>query len=82
MNEKQASVAARIADLACLPMSEFWAVWDRYFPRHLDYLNRTHVESRIAYKLSSDERLDQKFNSIDAQKEAGHAFVASQHAEG
>ena len=31
MNEKQASVAARIAELACLPMSELWTVWDRYF---------------------------------------------------
>ena len=29
-------------------------------------------------RVSSDERLDQSFNSIDAQKEAGHAFIASQ----
>lgn len=47
MNEKQASVAARIAELACLPMSELWMVWDRYFPRRPDYPNRTHVESRL-----------------------------------
>ena len=33
-------------------------------------------------RVSSDERLDQEFNSIDAQREAGHAFVASQRAEG
>ncbi|NBP40837.1 MAG: recombinase family protein, partial [Betaproteobacteria bacterium] len=33
-------------------------------------------------RVSSDERLDQSFNSIDAQKEAGHAFIASQRAEG
>ena len=33
-------------------------------------------------RVSSDERLDQEFNSIDAQKEAGHAFVASQRSEG
>jgi hypothetical protein len=32
--------------------------------------------------VSSDERLDQEFNSIDAQREAGHAYVASQRAEG
>jgi hypothetical protein len=31
-------------------------------------------------RVSSDERLDQEFNSIDAQKEAGHAYVAS-HAQ-
>ena len=54
MNEKQASVAARIAELACLPMSELWTVWDRYFPRRPDYPNRTHVESRIAYKLQEE----------------------------
>lgn len=33
-------------------------------------------------RVSSDERLDQEFNSIDAQKEAGHAYIASQCAEG
>ena len=33
-------------------------------------------------RVSSDEGLDQAFNSIDAQKEAGHAFIMSQRAEG
>ncbi|MDC7707216.1 recombinase family protein [Vogesella indigofera] len=33
-------------------------------------------------RVSSDERLDQEFNSIDAQKEAGHAYIASQRTEG
>lgn len=33
-------------------------------------------------RVSTDERLDQEFNSIDAQKEAGHAYVASQRTEG
>ncbi|MEW5782651.1 MAG: recombinase family protein [Pseudomonadota bacterium] len=33
-------------------------------------------------RVSSDERLDQSFNSLDAQKEAGHAFIASQRVEG
>ena len=33
-------------------------------------------------RVSSDERLDQSFNSIDAQKEAGHAFIKSQTHEG
>jgi hypothetical protein len=36
----------------------------------------------VCCRVSSDERLDQEFNSIDAQKEAGHAFVASQRSEG
>ena len=33
-------------------------------------------------RVSSDERLAQEFNSIDAQKEAGQAYVASQRSEG
>ena len=33
-------------------------------------------------RVSSDERLDQSFNSIDAQREAGQAFIASQRTEG
>ncbi|NMG16980.1 recombinase family protein [Aromatoleum bremense] len=33
-------------------------------------------------RVSTDERLDQSFNSIDAQREAGKAYVASQRSEG
>jgi len=33
-------------------------------------------------RVSTDERLDQSFNSLDAQREAGHAYIASQRAEG
>jgi site-specific DNA recombinase len=36
----------------------------------------------IYCRVSSDERLDQSFNSIDAQREAGVAFVMSQKDEG
>ncbi|WP_449413185.1 DUF2924 domain-containing protein [Pandoraea soli] len=54
MNEKQASVAARITELAYLPMAELWSLWDQYFTRRPEYPNRTYVESRIAYKLQED----------------------------
>ncbi|WP_240127121.1 DUF2924 domain-containing protein [Thermomonas alba] len=54
MNDKQASVAARIAELGHLPMAELWAIWDRYFERRPEHPNRTHVESRIAYKLQEE----------------------------
>ena len=33
-------------------------------------------------RKSSDEGLDQEYNSIDAQRDAGQAFIASQRAEG
>ncbi|RYU61325.1 recombinase family protein [Methylolobus aquaticus] len=33
-------------------------------------------------RKSTDEGLDQAFNSIDAQREAGQAYIASQRAEG
>ena len=44
----------------------------------------TKVRKRCAVycRVSSDERLDQEFNSIDAQKEAGQAYIVSQRAEG
>ncbi len=54
MNEKKATVARQIADLAYLPMPELWALWDRYFPRRPDFPNRKHVESRLAYKLQEE----------------------------
>jgi hypothetical protein len=54
MSEKQASVAARIAELATLPMPELWTVWDRYFRDRPQYPNRRHVESRIAYKMQEE----------------------------
>lgn len=53
-SQKQVSVAARISGLSCLPMEGLWTLWDRYFTRRPDYPNRTHVESRIAYKLQED----------------------------
>jgi hypothetical protein len=54
MNDQQTSVAAQIVNLGCLPMSELWVMWDRYFPRRPDYPNRTHVESRLAYKIQEE----------------------------
>ncbi len=33
-------------------------------------------------RVFTDERLDQSFNSLDAQREAGQAYIASQRAEG
>ena len=36
----------------------------------------------IYCRVSSDESLAMEFNSIDAQREAGQAYVASQGAQG
>ena len=33
-------------------------------------------------RKSTDEGLDQEYNSIDAQRDSGHAYIASQRAEG
>jgi hypothetical protein len=54
MNEKQVSVAARIADLSRMPIAELWTVWDRYFTSRPINPNRAFVESRIAYKLQEE----------------------------
>jgi len=51
---QQASLSARITELPCLPIAELWTMWDRYFTRRPAHPNRTHVESRIAYKMQED----------------------------
>ncbi|MEW6133148.1 MAG: DUF2924 domain-containing protein [Pseudomonadota bacterium] len=51
---KQQTVARQIADLSQMSMADLWPIWDRYFSRRPDYPNRTHVESRIAYKLQEE----------------------------
>lgn len=51
MNQKQASISARIAELASLPIAELWLIWDRYFSSRPLNPNRAFIESRIAYKL-------------------------------
>jgi site-specific DNA recombinase len=40
------------------------------------------VRCAIYTRVSSDERLSKEFNSLDAQRAAGEAYVASQSAEG
>ena len=40
------------------------------------------VRCAVYTRKSSEEGLDQEYNSIDAQRDAGHAYVASQRAEG
>ena len=44
--------------------------------------NKVRQRCAVYCRVSTDERLDQEFNSIDAQREAGHAYIASQRAEG
>lgn len=46
-----------------------------------DILKR-HQRCAVYCRVSTDERLDQEFNSLDAQREAGHAYIASQRSEG
>ena len=52
MNAAQAgpSLAAQIANLPKLAMSDLWAVWDKYFPQRPPHHNRAYVEGRVAYK--------------------------------
>ena len=40
------------------------------------------IRCAIYSRKSSDDGLDQEFNSLDAQREAGEAFIASQKNEG
>jgi site-specific DNA recombinase len=47
-------------------------------------MNAVVIKKRCAVytRVSTDERLDQSFNSLDAQRESGQAYIASQRAEG
>ncbi|HRQ02071.1 MAG TPA: recombinase family protein [Ottowia sp.] len=45
-------------------------------------VTRRRVRCAVYTRKSTDEGLDQEFNSIDAQRDAGHAYIASQRAEG
>ena len=40
------------------------------------------VRCAVYTRKSTEEGLDQEYNSIDAQRDAGHAYIASQRAEG
>ena len=40
------------------------------------------VRCAIYTRKSTDEGLDQEFNSLDAQREAAEAYIASQRGEG
>jgi DNA invertase Pin-like site-specific DNA recombinase len=42
----------------------------------------TRKRCAVYTRVSTDERLDQSFNSLDAQRESGQAYIASQRAEG
>ena len=40
------------------------------------------IRCAVYTRKSSEEGLDQEFNSLDAQREAAESFIASQRAEG
>lgn len=43
---------------------------------------RQRIRCAVYTRKSSDEGLDQEYNSIDSQRDAGHAYIASQRHEG
>lgn len=43
---------------------------------------RSRVRCAVYTRKSSDEGLEQDYNSIDAQRDAGQAYIASQRHEG
>lgn len=51
MTTPATSIAAQIAQLPNLHMEKLWALWDDFFDRRPGHHQRTHVESRVAYKL-------------------------------
>lgn len=47
-----------------------------------DHSSKKRLRCAVYTRKSTDEGLDQDYNSIDAQRDAGHAYIASQRAEG
>src|ERR1700687_100401 len=45
-------------------------------------MTKQHVRCAIYTRTSSEEGLEQSFNSLEAQREACHAFILSQKHEG
>ena len=45
------TVSAQIAALPALPMAELSALWKQYFPRRPKHINRSFLESRLAYRI-------------------------------
>ena len=41
------SLAAQIANLPKLAMSDLWVLWDKYFPRRPPHNNRAYVEGKV-----------------------------------
>jgi hypothetical protein len=76
MNDKRASVAARIAELGHLPMAELWTLWDRYFERRPEFPNRTFVESRLAYKLQ-----EEAFGGLSPQTRQRLEAIGAKHSK-
>jgi hypothetical protein len=75
MNEKQASVAARIAELSSLPMPSSGRCGIGTFPAARTTPTASHVESRIAYKLQ-----EEAFGGLapDTRSAGGHRCEALQ----
>lgn len=44
------------------------------------YPSKKHQRCAVYTRKSTEEGLDQDYNSIDAQRDAGHAYIASQRA--
>ena len=51
------TVSAQVAALPALPMAELWALWDQHFPRRPKHINRSFLESRLAYRVFPDGRI-------------------------
>lgn len=50
--------------------------------RQAERLDKPRQRCAVYTRKSTEEGLDQEFNSIDAQRDAGQAFIVSQRAEG
>ena len=55
--KRKSSIAAQLAALPNLPMSELWALWDQHFSRRPLRVVRRSLEGRLAYRLQEKARV-------------------------
>jgi len=76
VNETTTSVAAQVAALATLPMSDLWKQWDQFFKRRPENPNRRYLESRVAYKLQ-----EQAFGGLSAETQRRLINIGIRHSK-
>lgn len=54
MTIHEPTLAARVAALPHMPMTQLWQLWDIYFPRRPTHHNRNYIVGRLAFRIQEE----------------------------